>query len=531
MAPGKATEPSGPAPPERVLLSFVGNRDPRRADGPEGLEPGPVLSLLGARRFDRVFLFCTGPDYLVRARDVEEIAGVEIERPPVFSFVQIDLASPIDYEEIFARLRDAAGRVIESLAHRSPELWVLLDPGTPQMQTAWFLLARSGLLKARLLQGIPPRFAAGVYKVKEVNLASSVLPEVRIAEPDGATSPAASPRWIARAAAEGVVGESPAFRAALERAERAARYSISVLIQGETGTGKGLIARMIHEASDRAKAPFFPLNCAAFTPTLVESELFGHGRGAFTGADSARLGLLRAAEGGTVLLDEVGDLPPGIQPKLLRVLEEKTLIPVGEDRERKVDVRILAATNHDLEKMVEEGSFRRDLYERLAQFTITVPPLRERPEDIALLMRRFLADWNRQCGESKRLSDEAASLLVAYPWPGNVRELQNAVISACAGSQADEVPVDLLPVRLLAHFRRGRAVGLRDFALPPQGVELRAVLHAIEREYYEQALARAGGNGEAAARLLGLKGPAFRKAARERFGLAPRAEEGDEEKG
>ncbi len=528
MASRKAADPAQPAAAERVLLSFVGNRDPYRADGPEGPEPGPVLSLLGARRFDRVFLFCTGPDYLVRARDVEEIAAGEIDRPPVFSFVQIDLASPIDYEEIFTRLRDAAGRVIEGLAHRSPDLWVLLDPGTPQMQTAWFLLARSGLLKARLLQGIPPRFAGGVYKVKEVNLASSVLPEVKIAE---APAAAGSPRWIARAAAEGVVGESPAFRAALERAERAARYSISVLIQGETGTGKGLIARMIHEASDRAKAPFFPLNCAAFTPTLVESELFGHGQGAFTGADSARLGLLRAAEGGTVLLDEIGDLPPAIQPKLLRVLEEKTLIPVGEDRERKVDVRILAATHRDLEKMVEEGSFRRDLYERLAQFTVTVPPLRERPEDIPLLTRRFLTDWNRQCGESKRLADEAVSLLAAYPWPGNVRELQNSVISACAGSQADEVPVDLLPVRLLAHFKRGPAAALRDFALPQQGVELRAVLHETERAYYEQALARAGGNGEAAARLLGLKGPAFRKAARERFGLTLRGEEGDEDKG
>jgi DNA-binding NtrC family response regulator len=203
---------------------------------------------------------------------------------------------------------------------------------------------------------------------------------------------------------------------------------------------------------------------------------------------------------------------------------------VGEDRERRVDVRILAATHRDLEQMMDQGAFRRDLYERLAQAVLALPPLRDRPDDIPLLVARFLEDWNRQCGENRGFSDEAVRMLEAYPWPGNVRELQNAVIASCAVSQGTEVPADALPARVLSHLTGGRGgAPVRDFALPPEGIELRAVLHEIERHYYELALGRAGGSGEAAARLLGLKGPAFRKAARERFGLTLRGADTDQD--
>ena len=262
------------------------------------------------------------------------------------------------------------------------------------MQTAWFLLAKSGVLEASLLQGIPPRFAGGAYKVREVNLDSSVLPQVRMLPPRAARRAAPRGRYMeipeemaaeammeARATAsveamtayelppeeeERMVGRHPAFLEVQEKARRVAAYDISVLLQGETGTGKGLLARLIHENSGRARGPFVSLNCSAIGASLAESELFGHVKGAFTGAEHNRPGRFRTAEGGTLFLDEIGDLPPEIKPKLLRALEEKTILPVGADAELKVNVRILAATNQDLSQLIAQGPFRRDLYESLA---------------------------------------------------------------------------------------------------------------------------------------------------------------------
>ena len=509
----------------RVLLSFVGYRDPYPA-GTE--ENGPLLSLLEAMQFDRVVLFCTGSDYLERARSIQEIttarsAGIR------FSFVNLELKSVVDYEEIYLALRRSTGQLLEGIEHQRPQLSVLLDPGTPQMQTSWFLLVRSGQLEARLLQGVPPRFAAGIYKVKEVRLDQSVLPEVRPSTPETASAPpaaradaAASEGWI-NSGAPRMVGRASVFLQLLESAARVAQYDVSVLIRGETGSGKGMLARLLHQHSGRSKGPFLALNCSAITASLAESELFGHAKGAFTGATADRLGQFRAAEGGTVFLDEIGDLPAELQPKLLRVLEEKVVVPVGEERLHPVDVRIIAATNRNLEQMIQSGEFRRDLYERLNQTTLLLPALRERSEDLPALIETFLADWNTRYHESKSLSPEAFERLCAYPWPGNVRELENAVIAMCAASRGDVAGVALLPPAVAAHARRERLPGQADsggdaIAIPPEGLNVRAVLAGLERSYYEQALERCGGNAEQAAALLGISGHAFRKAMRERFG-------------
>ena len=510
---------------KQILLSFVGNRDPYRE---ESEEHGPVLSLLGARSFAEVYLFYNGPQYLERAKTVEKIAG-ESGIEATFRFVCLELRSPVDYEEIYAALSNALSMIMERTAHEDPSFSILLDPGTPQMQTAWFLLAGSGAVEARLLQGVPPHISGGRYMVREVRLGGGVLPEMiaagsapeMVMESARAAGPAPVDYELSAgltAAGRRIVGTAPPFTEVLHVALRVAGYDVSVLILGDTGTGKGMVARLIHENSDRRDCPFVPINCAAITASLAESELFGHVKGAFTGASADRIGRFRAAEGGTVFLDEIGDLPPEIQPKLLRLLEEKVLTPVGSEKPRKVDVRIIAATNRDLAAAMESGEFRQDLYQRLNQVTLRMPRLADRRTDIPLLLAEFLDRWNSSYGENKALSDDAVKYLLDYPWPGNVRELENAVVSMCACSLSDSIGPDLLPADVLSHFDKERTIGHVDISIPEDGLDLKAYLFNIEKAFYEEALKRTGDNGERAARLLGLNGPAFRKALRERFG-------------
>ncbi len=526
-----------------ILLSYVGNRDPYVE---ESDQYGPVLSLLEARQFGRVILFCTGPDYVERARSVETIARRDLEFDR-FSFVDIQLTSPIDYEEIYEQLAARVEDIKAREAHRNVEFSVLLDPGTPQMQTAWFLLVRSGALGATLLQGVPARFAAGSYRIKEVDFSDTRLPAVTLPEPRRAEEPdkillrqsavrEAAPRkgvgeetlgeeaagpWVSRKA-ERVVAASLAFRRVLEEAESVAKYDVSVLIDGETGTGKNVIARQIHEISPRREQTFASINCSAITATLAESMLFGQKKGAYTDAKSDRLGAFRTADGGTLFLDEVGDLPLELQPKLLRVLEDGSMTPLGEDTPCTVDVRVIAATNHDLAAMVERGTFRHDLYQRLKQSRLILPPLRERKDDVAPLVELFVDDWNRKYHEGKHFSQRALQALIDYSWPGNVREVSNVVQDCFARARSNEVGVDLLPPGV----RRAGAPEAEDadqggpvnrVAIPPEGVNVREILGQLERDYYLEAMRIAEGNRERAAGLLGLTGAAFRKAWRERI--------------
>ena len=516
---------------QKILLTFVGNRDPFPPQSPEAGEAGeadsgPILSLLHAREFSRVILFCTGGAYIERGRSVEEAAkGLGITAS--FKFVTIELDSPIDYVEIYGKLSAALETVRLSFDHHGGGLSVLLDPGTPQMQTAWFLLVASGTLEAQLLQGIPARFAGGAYKVRQVDVSPERFPGISISSSPARSAAALAgdtdvqttdERWT-RGWQTNIVGTSVGLRTVMEQASRAARYGVLVMIRGETGTGKELIARLIHQESDRSERAFVAVNCAAISPALTESELFGHEKGAFTGADRDRLGQFRAADGGTVLLDEVGDLSLEAQAKLLRVIETQKVTPVGADKEIQVDVRIIAATNRDLEEQIEAGEFRRDLYERLAGITLEIPPLRERQEDIALLLRHFIDLWNTKYDERKGLSDEVMHYLLQYPWPGNVRELQNVVSSMLAMGQSDKIGPELLPRPVTRHFSTRPVESVLSTDLPDDGVDLKAVMYNVEKEYYAQALERTGGNAEQAAKLLGVQGAAFRKAARERLGI------------
>jgi len=283
-----------------------------------------------------------------------------------------------------------------------------------------------------------------------------------------------------------------------------------VLLTGESGTGKDLAAKTIHYNSERAAKPFMNITCSALPDALLESELFGHERGAFTDARQQKIGLLESADGGTVFLDEIGEMVPALQAKLLRFLEEKAFKRVGGAGDVRVDVRVIAATNRDLEEAVKQGRFREDLYYRLNVMTITLPTLREHPSDVPLLVDHYVQVFNREFRKAIRgATPEAMTLLKAYRWPGNIRELRNAVERAMLLAEGEWLTPDLLPVVA------GRAASVGQLMeLPEEGVHL----DVLERELVVQALRRTGGNQTKAAALLGLNRDQIRYRI-EKFGL------------
>jgi DNA-binding NtrC family response regulator len=307
---------------------------------------------------------------------------------------------------------------------------------------------------------------------------------------------------------DSIIGNSPRMQEILVAVARVAPARSTVLLCGESGVGKDMIARAIHHNSPRAAMPFVKINCTAIPETLMESELFGYEKGAFTGAAAARAGKFEQADGGTVFLDEIGDVPAAIQVKLLRVLQERELERLGSNKTRTVDVRVIAATNVDLRRALEEGNFREDLYYRLNVFPITIPPLRERREDIPPLAEHFLREYRAELGSPvTRISPEAMRKLVDYDWPGNVRELENVieralVLATGEALQPDDIRLDFAP-------RRGGTASdsaTESMAFLAEGV----TLDEHEKQLIREALRRANGNKSQAARMLGLTRNALR---------------------
>ncbi len=300
----------------------------------------------------------------------------------------------------------------------------------------------------------------------------------------------------------GMVGRSPRMQEVYRLIEQVAPSKSTVVISGESGTGKELVARAIHFRSTRNKAPFVPIDCSSIPETLLESELFGHQRGAFTGATADRKGLFELAEGGTVFLDEIAEVPAPVQVKLLRVLQERKVRRLGEGKDRPVDVRLVAATNRDLESEVAEGRFREDLFYRLNVIRIHLPALRERLDDVPDLVRHFVA---KLCAEAEdppsMVLDEALDALRAYDFPGNVRELENLVERAVALGGHRPLGAELFVDHLK---RRSAEVDLGDLVLPEEGIELDSILAGVERKLINQALVLSGGTKKDAAKLLGI---------------------------
>jgi DNA-binding NtrC family response regulator len=311
---------------------------------------------------------------------------------------------------------------------------------------------------------------------------------------------------------DNIIGQSPNMRAIFDMIQTVAPQTSRVLITGESGTGKELVARAIHENSVRAQAPFITINCGAFPEALLESELFGYMKGAFTGANENRQGLFQAAHGGTLFMDEIGNMSLTMQVKLYRVLQEGKVRPIGSTEESDVDVRIIAATNKEFEKEIAEGRFREDLYYRLSVIPIQVPPLRERREDIPLLARHFLERFRKTMEKPiEAILPEAMTRLESYDWPGNVRELENTMERAVALETGREISLKVLPDRIAGYSQssigapEGRAAGF-----PVDGLDFEKEIAAAERRYLQAALEKAGGVRTRASELLKISYRSFR---------------------
>lgn len=486
----------------QVLLTFVGSRDPFDKSLVQGEElTGPILSLAAARPFDRIILFSTETTHPL-AEDTHKALA---DRQPqcTVEICKLDLPDPTDYRAILKALRHYTEPLFTALPANT-QTFISTASGTPQMHACWLLLAASGEVPARLLQVRPPRFVQeGQPLVTEINLASSEFPTVRPGmiqmdtQEDADDLPVDPHQLITEL---GLIGNHSEFKKALHACLIAAQNESPVLILGATGTGKELMARLIHLLSGRPQERFIPVNCAALPEHLVESQLFGHKKGAFTGAHKDFDGKFVQADRGTLFLDELGDLPLPAQAKLLRVLQDSVIEPLGADKPQRVNVRFIAATHKDLGHSITEKTFREDLYYRLNHFPIHLPTLDQRKSDIPLLALHTLDDLNRRIKRPKRFTQAALQRLQAHTWPGNIRELISTVTRSVAFNPSKTVlDADDL------HFEPPitQANVFAALPTPEPGFDLSQFIESIKDQVIQKALVQADGKQAGAARLLG----------------------------
>lgn len=481
-----------------LLISWIGHADLRAPEDEATAGVGPVAQALCARAYDAVALISDYPQ--------EEVSSfLDWIRPQTCAHVKVShepLSSPTDFGEIY----EAAVRVVSAAIEnhgKDADLTFHLSPGTPAMAAVWIILAKTRF-PAELIESSPEH---GVHTASiPFEISAEFIPDL-LRGPDErlervtAGLPPEAPEFA------DIIHRSDAMARVIARAERVSPRKVPVLIQGESGTGKELLARAIHRASPRRDESFIAVNCGAIPLELAESELFGHEKGAFTGADRERTGYFEAADGGTLFLDEIGELSTAAQVKFLRILQDGKVLRVGSTSHRDVDVRIIAATNRSLSGEVSAGRFREDLFYRLAVADLKLPPLRERTGDLGLLVDRLLDQVNedhaQQPGfELKRISPGARNLLLAQPWPGNVRELLNTLHRAALWTsgpviRSDDVREALLPaMNPLDAKILERPLG-DDLSLPD-------LMASVARHYLARALDETDGNKSRAARLVGL---------------------------
>lgn len=474
---------------EKVLVCWIGGNDLKAI---EGQELGPIFSTLQSASFDSVELLYNYPKEQVE-RYLGWLAG-QIGIPVNAHYEP--LSSPVNFTEIYL----AADKRLGCLKDAGSQLSILLSPGTPAMQAVWILLGKTRypatFYQSSLEQGVQqveiPFEVAAEYVPAASELSSAKINQ--LAGMDASID----------AAFDDIITRNPLMLALKAQAQILAQRDVPVLIYGETGTGKELFARAIHNASSRSQKPFIAVNCGALPVDLIDSILFGHKKGAFTGAIADKPGVFQQAHGGTLFLDEFGELPPDVQVRLLRVLQEGAFTPVGGTQELKVDVRLITATHRNLIEAVASGTFREDLFYRVAVGVLHLPPLRERAGDLLLLADTLLVALgeNDQLLKDKKISPDAKNLILSHPWRGNVRELQSTLLRAALWCQGDSIGTEDIRGALFQMPEREPGVLSMDVS---QGIDIQSIIGDLASHYIREALQITANNKTRAAQLLGLK--------------------------
>lgn len=473
-----------------ILICWIGNTDLNCAERDELSNLGPIAQALSASDYDKAILLDNYKNARVGVfcRWLQKKVGIQ---PEVFS---VTLTSPTNHKEIY----DAARKLVADIRARYPngELTFHISPGTPAMALVWLLLAPS--CGARAIESSREH---GVQAVQfPFEIAAYFLPDKEITR----LAIDASPVHLAFA---DILYQSESMHEVVSQAQRIAPRDVTVLIEGESGTGKELFAKAIHGGSQRSSGPFVAVNCGAIPGELVESALFGHKKGAFSGAAQDAQGFFHAADKGTLFLDELGELPFAAQVKLLRVLQEKAVTRVGDIKPQAVDVRIIAATNRNLMLETAEGRFRSDLFYRLVVAMLRLPPLRERGKDVALLLDAILAKANHELlvrgkEKDKKFSDTAKKIMLRHSWPGNIRELHNTVMRAVLWSSGEVIDEQSARQALLLPEKSEPSVLERPLG---NGFSLKSLLDEVAAHYIRRAESEAHGIKAQASALLGFK--------------------------
>jgi len=491
----------------RMLVSWIGNADVRAPDAEDKSNIGPVAQAIEARPFDRVLLLADQEKPVLRKYESWLRAKIAGKAGVTLSFERVELRSPTNFDEIYTAVTQTLEKTLREFREQ-PQLTFHLSPGTPAMAAIWVILGKTRY-KAELIQSSRQKGVETASVPFDIALSPEFVTDV-LRMPDKQLEKLSAGSSDEASRFGDMIYQGAAMQRLVNRAKRAAPRSVPILIEGESGTGKELLARAIHQASTRSSKAFQVVNCGAIPSELVESELFGHVKGSFTGAIKDHVGHFEAAHGGTLFLDEIGELPLPAQVKLLRVIQEGEVRRIGSSSIKQVDVRIIAATNRDLAAEVAAGRFREDLFYRLAVLILKVPPIRERQRDIGPLIEGLLKRINDQSERAKepgfsrkKISGDARNLLMRQPWPGNVRELENTLRRAAVWSEGTTITVDDIKDALLPALEGKQQEKILDRPLE-HGIDIQALIGSVAQHYLRRAMIAARGNKTRAAELVGL---------------------------
>ena len=478
---------------EKILLTFIGNNDVYAMDNSS---KGAILSILEKSEFEKIYLFYNNSSYLKTASKILLYCR-KFHKNTEVKYQEIKAINPTDYNIIYPAMFQAVKSIQEDNLPNT-EYTISVTSGTPTMHSCWIFLQQGGVINAKLIQ------VSRELGIQEINFDLDDFPKINQPEKIKVemTKLSRENESLKNSSLDfnKIIGKSTEIEKVKKQIANFSKYDISVFIYGETGTGKELVAEAIHYNSNRKEKPFIAVNCGAIPSSLFESELFGHKKGSFTGANSDRNGKFKLADGGTLFLDEIGDLPLDMQVKLLRTLQEDVIQPVG-GFEEKVDVRIISATNKDIRLLIEKGEFREDLYYRIVKAQIDLPSLNDRNDDVIILAKSFLQQFNKKYNSSKKFHSSVYSELKNHFWKGNIRELQSCIETAFVISENEITTEHLFTNRLITSENS-------EITIPENGIDFD---NEIIPKYYRKALKMTNGNAAKAARLLKIKEHTFRE--------------------